>query len=104
MATDNNDTIHLPLEGMNSEHCALIIDKGLSKVQGIRTHTVELSNNRAVINTDDTVAVLKKAVAAIRYLGYDVSTVKKNFPVVNYDLCILCNKFRKHFKQSARSS
>jgi len=64
MATGNNNTISLPLEGMDSEHCALIIDKGLSKVQGIKTHTVELNNNRAVINTDDGVEVLKKAVAA----------------------------------------
>ena len=34
MATDNNSTVSLPLEGMDSEHCALIIDKGLSKVAG----------------------------------------------------------------------
>jgi Cu2+-exporting ATPase len=48
MATENNSTVSLPLEGMDSEHCALIIDKGLSKVQGIKNHTVELNNKRAV--------------------------------------------------------
>ncbi|HEX8334086.1 MAG TPA: heavy metal translocating P-type ATPase, partial [Segetibacter sp.] len=89
MATDNNSTVSLPLEGMDSEHCALIIDKGLSKVQGIKTHTVELNNNRAVINTGDDAEVLKKAVEAIRDLGYDVSTVKKNFPVLNMT-CASC--------------
>jgi Cu2+-exporting ATPase len=89
MATTNNDTISLPLEGMDSEHCALIIDKGLSKVPGIKTYTVELNNNRAVINSDDGVEVLKNAVAAIRDLGYDVSTVKKNFPVLNMT-CASC--------------
>ncbi|MES2648141.1 MAG: heavy metal translocating P-type ATPase [Bacteroidota bacterium] len=89
MATNNNSTISLPLEGMDSEHCALIIDKGLSKVQGIKTHTVELNNNRAVINTGDDAEILKNAVEAIRDLGYDVSTVKKNFPVLNMT-CASC--------------
>lgn len=89
MATNSNNTINLPLEGMDSEHCALIIDKGLSKVQGIKTHKVELNNNRAVIDTDDTTETLKKAVAAIRDLGYDVTTVKKNFPVLNMT-CASC--------------
>lgn len=89
MATANESTVSLPLEGMDSEHCALIIDKGLSKVPGIKTHTVELNNNRAVINTGNDVEVLKKAVAAIRDLGYDVSTVKKNFPVLNMT-CASC--------------
>jgi len=89
MATENNSTINLPLEGMDSEHCALIIDKGLSKVQGIKSHTVELNNNRAIINTGDDAEVLKKAVEAIRDLGYNVSTVKKNFPVLNMT-CASC--------------
>lgn len=89
MATENNSTISLPLEGMDSEHCALIIDKGLSKVQGIKTHTVELNNNRAIINTDDAPDVLPRAVKAIRDLGYDVDTVKKNFPVLNMT-CASC--------------
>ena len=87
--TTTNDTISLPLEGVDSEHCALIIDKGLSKVQGITKHRVELNNNRALIDTDDNVEVLKKAVAVIRDLGYDVSTVKKNFPVLNMT-CASC--------------
>ncbi|MES2645813.1 MAG: heavy metal translocating P-type ATPase [Bacteroidota bacterium] len=89
MATNNNSTISLPLEGMDSEHCALIIDKGLSKVQGIKTHTVELNNNRAVINTGDDAEVLKKAVEAVRDLGYNVSTVKTNFPILNMT-CASC--------------
>ena len=89
MAAENNNTVNLPLEGMDSEHCAIIIDKGLSKVQGIKTHKVELNNNRAIINTNDAADVLPKAVAAIRDLGYDVSTVKKNFPVLNMT-CASC--------------
>ena len=81
--------INLPLAGVESEHCALIVDKGLSKVQGISSHKVELNNNRAVITTDDELKTVPKAVKAIRDLGYDVNTVKKTFPVLNMS-CASC--------------
>lgn len=89
MATENSDSIYIPLEGVESEHCALIVDKGLSKVEGITAHKVELNNNRAVINTNGTLEVLPKAVKAIRDLGYGVNTVKKSFPVLNMS-CASC--------------
>ena len=89
MTTENNDIIALPLEGVESEHCALIVDKGLSKVPGITKHKVELNNNRAVINTNGDLEVIPNAVKAIRNLGYDVDTVKKSFPVLNMS-CASC--------------
>src|SRR3954451_4226961 len=89
MANNDNSAVAIPLEGVESEHCALIVDKGLSKVEGIKTHKVELNNHRALISTDDAAEVLPKAVRAIRDLGYDVDTVKKNFPVLNMS-CASC--------------
>ena len=89
MRTEETNTIILPLEGVDNEHCALIVDKGLSKIEGIRSHKVELNNDRAVIYTDDTVEVTKQAVATIRDLGYEVTTVKKSFPVLNMS-CASC--------------
>ena len=89
MVNNTDSSLYLPLEGVESEHCALIIDKGLGKVEGITDHKVELNNNRAVIHTTDDIEVLPKAVQAIRDLGYDVNTVKKNFPVLNMS-CASC--------------
>ncbi|MEO5945865.1 MAG: heavy metal translocating P-type ATPase [Chitinophagaceae bacterium] len=83
------NTINLPLAGVESEHCALIVDKGLDNVDGIKTHKVELNNHRAVITTDDELETIPKAVKAIRDLGYDVDTVKKTFPVLNMT-CASC--------------
>lgn len=83
------NTINLPLAGVESEHCALIVDKGLDKVKGIKTHKVELNNHRAVITTDDELETISKAVQAIRDLGYDVDTVNKTFPVLNMS-CASC--------------
>ncbi|TKK66618.1 copper-translocating P-type ATPase [Ilyomonas limi] len=89
MANEYDNAVTIPLEGVESEHCALIVDKELGKIKGIKKHTVELNNNRAVISTDDAAQVLPKAVKAIRDVGYDVDTVKKIFPVLNMS-CASC--------------
>ncbi|GAB4094046.1 heavy metal translocating P-type ATPase [Flaviaesturariibacter terrae] len=88
MATNTNTTFELPLAGVDSEHCALIVDKGLSTVPGIRAHHVELNNHKAVINADGEEAVAK-AVSTIRGLGYDVETVRQTFPVTGMS-CASC--------------
>ncbi len=88
MATDQKSPIYIPLEGVESEHCALIVDKGLDKVKGINSHVVELNNNRAVITTTDN-AVVADAVNAIRDLGYGVNSIKKNIPVLDMT-CASC--------------
>lgn len=80
--------IAIPLEGVASEHCALIIDKGLDKVAGIHAHKVELNNQRALIMADD-MATLSSAVNAIRDLGYGVPAVKKIIPVLDMT-CASC--------------
>jgi Cu2+-exporting ATPase len=83
------DTILLPLSDVDSEHCALIVDKGLSKLKGITSHKVELNNQRAVIEAEDAQETLPQAVAAIRRLGYDVDTVRKTYPVTGMS-CASC--------------
>ncbi|WP_425659425.1 heavy metal translocating P-type ATPase [Tenacibaculum ascidiaceicola] len=89
MATNNNkDIIYLPLEGVESEHCALIVEKGLAKVDGIETHKVELNNRRAAITVSNE-EVLANAVTTIKDLGYGVTTVKKVFPVLGMT-CASC--------------
>ena len=86
--TEMNST-YLPLENVDSEHCALIVDKGLGTVTGISSHKVELNNNRALITGNNIVDLIPKAVKEIRDLGYNVTTVKKNYPVLNMT-CASC--------------
>jgi len=82
MATKTNKTeIFLPLEGVESEHCALIVEKGLNKLDGLDSHKVELNNKRVVIQTDNA-EIVSKAVNLIKDLGYGVTTIKKTFPVL----------------------
>lgn len=84
-----SNQIILPLVDVESEHCALIVDKGLSKVPGLKSHKVELNNHRAIIEADDVQEVVSKAVTAIRDLGYGVETIKKTFPVTGMS-CASC--------------
>ncbi len=89
MEKSNNNSIYLPLENVESEHCALIVDKGLSKVEGISSHKIELNNNRVFIEGKNISELIPKAVKKIRDLGYNVVTVKKSFPVLNMT-CASC--------------
>lgn len=89
MAKSNGvETVYLPLEGVDSEHCALMVNKELSGVAGIESHKVELNNHRAVIEVDDNEAVVG-AVNAIKGLGYGVLTIKQTFPVLGMT-CASC--------------
>ncbi|MCX2474973.1 heavy metal translocating P-type ATPase [Pedobacter sp. MC2016-05] len=89
MATNNNnETVYIPLEDVESEHCALIVEKGLAKVDGVTSPKVELNNRRAAITVTNNETV-GKAVAAIKDLGYGVPTVKNTFPVLGMT-CASC--------------
>ncbi|OJX52142.1 MAG: copper transporter [Flavobacterium sp. 38-13] len=89
MATNSNkEIIYLPLEDVESEHCALIVEKGLAQVKGIETHKVELNNRRAAITVGNN-QVVGEAVKAIKELGYGVTTVKHTFPVLGMT-CASC--------------
>ncbi|MDH5825914.1 heavy metal translocating P-type ATPase [Sphingobacterium faecium] len=88
MATNKKKPIYLPLEDVDSEHCALIVDKGLAQVKGIDTHKIELNNHRAKITVNET-ETLSAAIKAIQGLGYGVTTIKQSFPVLNMT-CASC--------------
>jgi len=88
MQSDINKTYYIPLEGVDSEHCALIVDNGLNDVPGVSSHKVELNNHRAVVELTQS-TVLPDAVKAIRDLGYGVATVKSVFPVLQMS-CASC--------------
>jgi Cu2+-exporting ATPase len=84
------ELINIPLENVESEHCALIVDKGLAEIKSIKSHKVELNNHRAVIAANKyPEEAVQEAVKQIRDLGYDVTTIKQTFPVVNMS-CASC--------------
>ncbi|CAM4112089.1 heavy metal translocating P-type ATPase [Flavobacterium antarcticum] len=81
-------TINIPLEGVESEHCGLIVAKGLQDVLGIQSQKVEVNNKRVVIETAHP-EKLSEFVQTIKDLGYHVPTVKKIIPVLEMS-CASC--------------
>lgn len=87
-ANDTNNEFRIPLEGVESEHCALIVGNGIAQLKGVESHRVELNNKQAIIKTQNQDTVLE-VVKAIRDLGYGVTTIKKSFPVLQMT-CASC--------------
>lgn len=81
--------IELPINGMESEHCALIIDKTLARETGVISQKVELNNKKAIIEIDETKTGIAQLVKAVRNVGYDVPTLKKNYTVTGMS-CASC--------------
>ena len=86
MATSS--TYKIPVEDMDSEHCALIVDKAL-ELPSVKSHHVELNNRTAIIESDKPVDAVREAVAAIKDHGYGVPTVMRTFPVTGMT-CASC--------------
>lgn len=82
-------TLKLPIEGMDSEHCALIVDKAVGTVPEVKEHHVELNNRVAVLSSERPVEAVQHAVQAIKDNGYDVPTVKRTIPVTGMT-CASC--------------
>ena len=87
--TAQKSTLVLPVENMDSEHCALIVDKALGAVPSIGTHHVQLNNRSAVLESTTPVEAIQDAVKAIRDNGYDVPTLRRTFPVTGMT-CASC--------------
>lgn len=85
---ENN--INIPLIDVESEHCALIVDKGIASVKGVKKHKVEFNNRQAVVEVDETQdGVLNNIITKIRDLGYGAETLTTTFPVTGMT-CASC--------------
>src|SRR5690625_7079177 len=81
--------IYIPLENVDSEHCDLIVAKGLEDIEEIDEISVEINNKRVKISSEDLDEAIPLAVQKIRDLGYGVPTVKTHYPVLNLS-CTAC--------------
>lgn len=88
MATEKNQIHYIPLEGVDNEHCARIVENGLARVAGITNQKVETNNRRVAVNINDSEAILK-AITTNKDLGYGVASIKKSFPVLGMT-CASC--------------
>lgn len=83
------ETIYIPIENVDSEHCSLIVQKALNEIKEITDIQVEVNNQRVKISAKYLDEAIPLAVHKIRDLGYGVPTLKKHYPVLNMD-CASC--------------
>lgn len=74
----NEEIVYLPLEDVESEHCALVVEKGLAQVKGVETHKVELTNRRAAITVNDN-EVVGEAVKSLKTWVMALLLLRKPF-------------------------
>ncbi|RMD57800.1 cadmium-translocating P-type ATPase [Candidatus Woesearchaeota archaeon] len=65
--------VELLVDGMDSQHCASIVEKSLKRVQGVSAVKVNLATKRARVSFDPKIASPSDLVAAIKKAGYDAS-------------------------------
>lgn len=101
MSTISKNQVFIPLEGVNSDHCALSITQELNTIKDIQNHKIELNNQRIVIEAENLNIILPKVVKTIRSLGYNVLTIAKTYPIFHMT-CTSCAAHIEHVLKSQK--
>jgi len=76
-----HQTITLPITGMTCANCALNIERGLKKLDGVKDVNVNFAAEQAAVSFDATMLSVRDVVAKIHGTGYGVTTVRTELPV-----------------------
>lgn len=77
------------IDGLQSEHCALLIERELSKIDGIKNPSVELNNHRLQFESDSLNKDVKEVIKHIKELGYKPVIEHRELPVLRMS-CASC--------------
>ena len=78
----------IPIEGLQSEDDARILDAHLHKLKGVSDIQVEYNNRRVLLNVEHSDAV-KAAMQSLHNLGYEVLSLQQNLSVLQMS-CAAC--------------
>jgi copper chaperone len=62
----------LNIEGMSCDHCKMAVTKAVSSLAGVSSVEVNLENNTAAVEFDESTLLLDAIKQAIEAQGYDV--------------------------------
>ncbi len=71
----------IPVEGMSCASCVARVEKGLARVEGVASASVNLAAKTASVTADPAKVGPQSLAAAIRETGYEVPTEKVSFPI-----------------------
>jgi P-type Cu+ transporter len=90
MMSNNTKETTLQISGMTCAACAVRIEKGLKKLDGVEEATVNLALERSSIKYDPSVTNVAALENKVRDLGYDVVTEKSEFEITGMT-CAACS-------------
>jgi Cu+-exporting ATPase len=73
--------VTLPVTGMTCANCALNIERGLKKVEGVREATVNFASEQAAVSFEDEKLSIRDLAEKVKNVGYRVATAKAEIPV-----------------------
>ncbi|MDM5331050.1 heavy metal translocating P-type ATPase [Neobacillus sp. CF12] len=88
--SQNLKETNLQISGMTCAACALRIEKGLNKLEGVENATVNLALEKSAIKYDPEKLKVEDIEKKIRDLGYDVVTEKAEFDITGMT-CAACS-------------
>ncbi|MDD5093480.1 MAG: heavy metal translocating P-type ATPase [Dehalococcoidia bacterium] len=77
----NEKRIEIPIRGMTCATCALNIEKGLSRLEGVKKAAVNFANEKAAVSYDPEKTDPHRMIDAIKDLGYEARLEKVTIPV-----------------------
>jgi P-type Cu+ transporter len=88
--SQNEKETTLQISGMTCAACAVRIEKGLKKLEGVEEATVNLALERSSIKYDPSVTNVAALEKKVKDLGYDVVTEKSEFDITGMT-CAACS-------------
>src|SRR5665811_148674 len=70
IADGNNETVSMKVLGMDSPHCAMIVEGAIKKLPGIQNTDVDFSNSRAKAVFDPSLVTVNEILKVITDAGY----------------------------------
>ncbi|MGD8741235.1 MAG: heavy metal translocating P-type ATPase [Desulfobacterales bacterium] len=88
---ENLKTVEFPVSGMSCASCVARIEKGLSKMSGIKAAKVNFASEKASVTFDPSRVQMVALVGRVRDLGYEAALEKVTLPVHGMS-CASCVK------------
>jgi len=87
--TMTKQKIMLPVTGMSCANCALNIERGVKKLEGVEDVNVNFAAEQAAVSFDPKQINIKDVVGKIKSSGFNVATTKVELPVTGMT-CVNC--------------
>ncbi len=76
-----DNTVSLPLTGMTCTNCAANIERGLSRLEGVRQVNVNFASERAEVTFDPAQLTVQDVIERVRKSGYEVPLGRVEMPI-----------------------